>query len=108
MLAAERLEQCAEEQGNPTRCTDVYLGNDDEAMLMRRNRIVQFSDSTSRLEAETVGRGGLEYYDDATTNNNMSAIGEPRDVHLSLFKTENGANLFAKQLNATQLGILNS
>ena len=68
-------------------------------MLYRKN-LAKLSDATSRQDDYMLGRGGLEDDDDddgTGANDDVSAIGEVKDIRLSLFQTENGTQLFAKQ-----------
>ena len=62
-------------------------------MLYRKN-LAKLSDATSRQDDYMLGRGGLEDDDDdddgTGANDDVSAIGEVKDIRLSLFQTENG------------------
>ena len=66
--------------------------------MLYRNNLAKLSDATSRQDEYILGNvDGFEDDDDGSgANDDMSAIGEVKDIRLSLFKTENGTQLFAK------------
>ena len=60
--------------------------------------MAQLSDATSQPGDFMLGHGQMEDddEDEDEANDDISAIGEVKDIRLSLFKTENGTQLFAK------------
>ena len=58
--------------------------------------MAQLSDATSRQGDLMIGQGEMDDEDEDEANDDISAIGEVKDIRLSLFKTENGTQLFAK------------